>query len=201
MISCDTPRPGEEVRTSDSALLEGLRQRTPEACVALYDRFAEGIFRFAALRLPEDTQTAEEVVVQTFADAVRDIGRFNPKQSNLSAWLFGIARRRIQAEIRIRKRLKSVPLAAQIPLEQVAEAASQGDFATGVTERLVAKQKVAVLTEVLTETEMEALTLQSVEELSAREIGRIMGRSERAVHSLLHRARQKARERLAEDEE
>jgi len=39
-----------------------------------------------------------------------------------------------------------------------------------------------------------------VEELSAREVGQVIRRSERAVHSILHRARKKARERLVGDE-
>jgi DNA-directed RNA polymerase specialized sigma24 family protein len=44
------------------------------------------------------------------------------------------------------------------------------------------------------------LVLSSIEELSVKEIGRVVGRSERAVHSLLHRAKAKARERLADHE-
>jgi len=42
--------------------------------------------------------------------------------------------------------------------------------------------------------------LSCVEKLSAREIGQVIGRSERAVHSILHRARTKAREGLVGDE-
>jgi len=37
-----------------------------------------------------------------------------------------------------------------------------------------------------------------VDDLSVKEIGRILGRSEGAVESLLYRARHKARERLAD---
>ncbi len=51
----------------------------------------------------------------------------------------------------------------------------------------------------LSEAEMEALTLHYAHDFSEREISRIVGRSERAVHSLLHRAKQKARERLVRD--
>jgi RNA polymerase sigma-70 factor (ECF subfamily) len=184
----------------DAALLEGLRQNRPEACAALYDRFAPGIHRFAALRLSGDSQTAEDLVIQTLADAVRDIRRFNPRKSTLSAWLYGIARRRVQAEIRRRTMLKAVPLWAQIPIENLPQASDGRDLASEVVGRLEAQRLIAVMSVGLSDIEMEALTLSCVDQLSAREIGRILGRSERAVHSLLHRARRKAKERLAQDE-
>ncbi len=66
--------------------------------------------------------------------------------------------------------------------------------------RLEARRKVAALRSLLSEAEMEVLVLSCVEELSAREIGQVIGRSERAVHSILHRAKAKARERLVGDE-
>jgi DNA-directed RNA polymerase specialized sigma24 family protein len=48
---------------------------------------------------------------------------------------------------------------------------------------------------------MEVLVLQCVDELSVKDISHVVRRSERAVHSLLYRARQKARERLVQDAE
>jgi len=181
---------------SDSILLSGIRQTRPEAYAALYDRFASGIYRFAAARLAGDAQTAEEIAVQTLVDAVRDIARFNPRRSSLSVWLYGIARRRIQSEFRRSRRLKSVPTGAQIPLEGLPEMPTEEDLASVVVGRLEARRLVGTLAESLSGIELEVLTLQCIDQLSAREIGRIVGRSERAVHSLLHRARQKARERL-----
>ena len=46
---------------------------------------------------------------------------------------------------------------------------------------------------------MEVLVLHYVHQLSVAEIGVILKRSGRAVESLLHRAKPKARERLSED--
>ena len=67
---------------ADAALLEGLRARSPEACAALYDRYATGIHRFAVTRLG-DIGAAEDVVVETMAWVVRDIARFAPQQIHL----------------------------------------------------------------------------------------------------------------------
>ena len=63
-----------------------------------------------------------------------------------------------------------------------------------------AQRTMARLREILSQTELEVLLLFSVERLSAREIAHVVRRSERAVHSLLRRARAKARETLAADD-
>jgi RNA polymerase sigma factor (sigma-70 family) len=115
-------------------------------------------------------------------------------------WLYGVARRQIHNELRRQRRLKSVPAAAQTPLTNAVELSDGRDVADEVAARLQAQRAVAVLSEVLSDVELEVLVLSSIDELSIREIGLVVGRSERAVHSLLHRARTKARERLADDE-
>jgi len=188
------------VGDADAALARGLRGRAAEACAALYGRFARGLHRYAAAQLLGDTGLAEEVVVETLAEAVRDIQRFDPRRGSLAAWVFGIARRRVGLERRRQRRRKSVPPWAQVAMEAVGERGDGADVAAGAAERLEAQRQVARLRDALSEVEMEALVLSCVEELSAREMGKVMGRSVRGVHSILHRARRKARERLAEDD-
>lgn len=200
MAESDASQASRRKVEGEAALVRGLRSHEPEACSEFYDRFASRIHRFAASLLPGDAELAEEMVVQTLADAVRDVARFNPRRSTLSAWLYGIARRRIQAELRRRKRLKAVPESAQIPLESIAEQPDAQDMASSLAARLDAQRTVAALTGMLSTLEMEVLTLHCVDEMSLKEIGQAVGRSERAVHSLLCRARSKARERLAPDE-
>jgi len=58
---------------------------------------------------------------------------------------------------------------------------------------------MARLRERLSQPELEVLLLFSVERLSEREIAHVVRRSERAVHSLLHQAKRKAREVLSAD--
>ena len=185
---------------AEARLLAGLRERRPEACAELYERLSAGVLRFALVRLA-DVGAAEDTVVETMADAVRDIRRFDPKCSSLSAWVFGIARRRANLEIRRLKRRKSVPDSAQVPPESVLDVSDGSDLAASAAHRLDARQRVAALRSLLSDSEMEVLVLSCVEELSAREIGQVIGRSERAVHSILHRAKTKARERLVGDDD
>ncbi len=184
---------------ADARLAASLRERRPEACAELYDRFAPGVFRFAVTRLG-DVGSAEDTVVETMADAVRDVRRFNPRRASLSAWLLGIARRRVNLEIRRLRRRKSVPESVQVPVESVLDVSDETDIAEGTAQRLDARRKVAKLLGLLSGDEIEVLVLSCVEEMSAREVGQVIGRSERAVHSILHRAKTKARERLVGNE-
>jgi len=183
-----------------AALLPALCARSPEAWRDLYDRYAPGIHWFAVTLLLGDTETAKDVVVETMADAARRIGRFDPRESSLSTWLYGIARRCVQIEIRRQRRRKVVPAWAQVPLDAIAEQGDGGDLAADASARLDAQRKVGLLAMSLSDMEMELLTLSCIEELSTSEIGEVVGRSEQAVNSILYRARRKARERLAADD-
>jgi RNA polymerase sigma-70 factor (ECF subfamily) len=186
---------------AEAHLLAGLREGSAEAFAELHDRFARGLHRFAACRLPQGVQLAEDIVVQTLAKAVRNISRFDGRRATLAAWLYGIARWQIREEIRRRKRRKSVPQSAVVPIDEVAEEQDEHDLGAEAAARLEAQRQVRELAGVLSETEMEVLVLQCVDELSVKDISHVVRRSERAVHSLLHRARQKARERLVQDAE
>jgi RNA polymerase sigma-70 factor (ECF subfamily) len=202
MAESDAAQAGQRRgEAAEARLLSGLREGSAEAFAELHDRFAPGLHRFAASRLSQEMHLAEDIVVQTLAKAVRNIDRFDGRRATLAAWLYGIARWQIREEMRRRKRRKSVPQAAIVPIDEVAEDQDDRDLAAEAAARLDAQRQVRELAGVLLETEMEVLVLQCVDELSVKDISHVVRRSERAVHSLLHRARQKARERLVRDAE
>ena len=180
----------------DDDLLRGLREAAPEAITRLCEHFGPRLNRFAQAWLVGDGPAAEDVTVIALLDAVQNISRFDPSRSSLSSWLFGIARRKVQDELRRRRRRTAVPASSQVSADSVAETSTDGDMAETLSSRIAAQQQVTALARLLSSLEFEVLVLASVNELSAGEVGRIVGRSERAIHSILHRARKKARERL-----
>jgi RNA polymerase sigma-70 factor (ECF subfamily) len=184
---------------SEETLVQGLREGVPQASSELCRRFAPKLHRFAATRLGWDTELAEDIAIQALADGVRNIRRFNARKGTLATWLYGIAHRKIVGERRKQGRLKSAPASARVPLDEARDRASEGQAAERILGRVEAQQQVAEVAAVLSDVEFEVLALHCLDELSAREIGQIVGRSERAIHSLLHRARRKARERLMKD--
>ncbi len=185
----------------DAALLKGLVAGLPEAAREFCDRYGHRLLAFAAARFPHDRPLAEDIMLQTLAKATQHIRQFNPRKATLATWLYGIARQQIQNELRRQRRLKSVPPAAETHTETDAQIPDGRDMAALVAERIDAERRVLTLAEALSALELDVLTLSCIDQLSAREIGQVIGRSERAVHSLLHRARTKAREVLAAGEE
>jgi RNA polymerase sigma factor (sigma-70 family) len=147
------------------------------------------IFRYALSRTG-DTTMAEDIAVETFADALRALERFDHRLP-LKVWLFRIARCKIADEIRRRKRRKETPL-------EVAKALPLLDGSPEATVlRKEAQQQVRALILSLPELQREALLLQVVENLSIPEIALVLGKSPSAVNSLLGRARESLRRRGA----
>lgn len=181
----------------DAELAGRLRQADAGAQAELCDRFGPALHQYAASRLFGDQELAQEVMAETLVDAVRNIRRYNPRKSNLSAWLHGIARHRIQRQLRRQRRRQSVSSSSGIPLEALEGMPSAEDVAATATAHLDMRERVAYLSAILSDVEMEVLVLRCVGELSAREASRVMGRSTRAVETLFLRAKQKAREGLS----
>jgi len=196
--SAPDERDADEER--DTALVRQLREGAPAAAQELCDRFGPKLFAYAAARFAADQEVAKDLMIQSLAQAACNIGSFNPNKSTLTTWLYGIARQRIWYELRQRMRQKSIPTSVQSSLETLAETPDNRDMAAEVLARIEAERKIADLAATLSGIEFDVLVLSCLDNLPARQIGQIVGRSERAVHSLLHRARMKARERLVRDE-
>jgi len=193
--------PRETAATGDAAdlaLVRRVREGEEGAYAQLWRRFGQPLYGFAVSRLGGDGELAEEVVVHTLAAAVSGIGRFRPRRSTLSAWVYGIARRHICVELRRRRRRGSVPAAALVSLKAALARASD-DPTPALVARLEAFRKVDAMAQHLSDTEMEVLLLHFGEGLSVREVARVIGRSRRAADSVLHRAKSKVRERLVGD--
>ena len=180
-------------------LVRGLREADAAAQAELCDGFGPRISRYLASRLGPRADAAEDLMIQTLVEASRNISRFDPRKATFVAWIFGIARRQAQLELRRQRRRRSVPTSVQTSLDSVAEQSAPGDLAEATASRIEAKRQVSKLVGYLSGAEMEVLVLRCLHQLSVKEIGQVLGRSERAIDSLLHRAKRKARERLADD--
>jgi RNA polymerase sigma-70 factor (ECF subfamily) len=180
-------------------LVRGLRAGDSAAHAELCARFGRRLHRYIAALFGPRGEAAEDLMVEALVEAARNIGRFDDRKATFTAWLFGIARRQVQLELRRQRQRKLVPDSVQSPLDSLAEQPHTEDLADTTAARLQAERQVAKLVDYLSDTEMEVLVLRCMHELSIREIANVLGRSERAIDSLLDRAKRKARERLAED--
>lgn len=105
----------------DTQLMVSLVRGDPTALAALYDRYADVVYR-AAFRRLGDRQMAEEVVQDTWLALWDHAGSFDPTAGSLIAWLSTIARNRAVDRLRaLGRRPGALPLSAVFDTDPGAE--------------------------------------------------------------------------------
>lgn len=85
-------------------LVRGLRSGSASAWHALYDAFAERVWRSVARYMQPCPTDVADVVQETFIAAARSAHTFDPERGPLWAWLWGIARRQVALHFRREER-------------------------------------------------------------------------------------------------
>jgi len=139
------------------------------------------VYAYVAYRIGEGGD-AEDVTSATFERALRYRSTFDPRRGEPLSWLLGIARREIGSYFAQRP----------VHLTNEIDMAAPGDLADDAPARL---DLVAALRS-LDDAERELIALRYGADLTARQIGEVLGRKTNAVEVALHRARGKLREEL-----
>ena len=183
-------------QSRDSAAADG---KAADAFDRLYRDHVDRMYRFAQ-RLCGSPEDAKDLVQETFLSAYRSLKDFRG-ESSVSTWLYTIAAHACQ---RMRRKRKGEP-ERELSLDALIPTAD-GDMPLQVPgedlspqERLEHKQlRHSLFTAVhqLPKKYRMVLVLRDMEGLSAREVGAVMGLTERAVKSRLRRARLFVRHKL-----
>ena len=176
-------------QSRDSAAADA---RSVAAFDRLYRDHVDRMYRFAQ-RLCGSPEDAKDLVQETFLSAYRSLKDFRG-ESSVSTWLYTIAAHACQ---RMRRKRKGEP-ERELSLDALIPTAD-GDMPLQVPgedlspqERLEYKQLRHSLFSAVHQLPKKyrmVLVLRDMEGLSAREVGAVMGSTERAVKSRLHRAR------------
>jgi RNA polymerase sigma-70 factor (ECF subfamily) len=164
----------------DQTLAAPAREAPSEADLAfeeLYRSSRDDVHAYAA-GLLRDRFSAEEVTATAFERAFRKHHRFDPSRGSARAWLFGIARNAALDELRRRRR-------------QTALAADPADASACQEEIAGHGERRAVVLAALAGLEprdRELLSLRYGADLTARQIGELLGLKTNAVEVALHRA-------------
>jgi RNA polymerase sigma-70 factor (ECF subfamily) len=163
-----------------------LAARDEAALRELHALYARGVFAFARQRLRDDA-LAEEAVADTFFEVWRHAGRFRG-ESQLSTWIFGIARNVVSNALRARK-----PAA-----DELDEALPAGDLGTfeQVAQREL-RERMGHCLEGLSDVQRECLVLVFYEGLSLAEVAEVQGCPENTVKTRLFHARKNIKDCIA----
>ena len=136
---------------------------------------------------------AEELLQKTVFDAVRGRGSYDPSKGCPEDWVLGIARNNIRLEIRRRASRPSIngeissyfdAMDTKLLPDEVLERQEMTVIVRSALGRLESKEKAV-------------LEAKYIEDLSANDIARQMNTTEKAVYSLLYRAKISLRRELA----
>jgi RNA polymerase sigma factor (sigma-70 family) len=144
------------------------------------------VYAYAAYRVG-DGPDAEDVTSETFERGLRYRGSYDPAKGKPVAWLIGIARRVID------DRLEHAAL--ESPLEPP-EGITPGDLEQATVDRLALSEALGALDA----RDRELIALRYGADLTARQIGEVVGSRTNAVEVALHRALARLRVLLEDGE-
>lgn len=186
--------------TSPPAIsLDALRSGDSQALAALFEAYADRIYRLA-LSLLRDPSAAEDIVQETFVSAMTHLDRFEGR-SSLGTWLYRVG---YNASLDWLRRRRDEPLPPDEPgddTDSVPLPRSLVEWTLTPESRQAEGETAAELDRAigeLSEGLRVVFLLRDVDELSTQETAEALGLTEGAVKVRLHRARLALREKLAD---
>lgn len=165
---------------SDRLLLAGLRDQ-PELIGVLYQRHAQAVYRFLSRRA--GSAAAEDLVSEVFVAALSARDRVTDHESGSALpWLYGIAGNVLRHHFRDAK-----PGGAAAH-----DAGMDWDAVEARLDAQARRGELRAALSVLSPAERDLLLLVAWEELTPAEAARVVGISQVAARSRLHRARMRA---------
>lgn len=180
---------GQSVPRGDAGPAEELAlvaRTDSEAFAELYREHRETVFRYLRARCRDD-DLALELTAVTFEKALRAIPRYRTQGGGVVAWLLRIARN-AAADHERRQR----PLVPQwrVNTDGPSHEPSPEEVAVRTDER----RRLRLLVADLPGVQRDALALRFGADLTARQIGVVIGKSEEATQKLISRATARLRE-------
>lgn len=175
----------EEIR-----LLEGARQFDLDSLAAIYDRYSNGLYLYAA-RLLGNADLAEECVAETFARFLQALHNGGGPRDHLQAYLYRIAHNWITDVFRRQP--------VQVELDENLGREENGDTDATV-QREMEKQRVRAALQALTPDQRQVILLRFFEGWENEQVAAAVEKPVGAVKALQHRAIASLRRWLGEDQ-
>lgn len=174
---------------TDAELLRRVRAGDLSAWEQVYARCLPTVWRYVYLRAGGDRQLTEDVVSETILALVRQISGLTLCDGNLSGWLIAVARNKLGDQRRSAARVAAlVAKARDDGILPVASAAPEAALEVAET-----RQRVLAVMDGLPDDERLALEWKYIDGLSVGDIADRLARTEKAVESVLYRARRSFR--------
>ena len=182
----------DEKRRGDADLRGRLLSGDEEALQTFYEKYFSRLYRYIYYRVRRDHHHAEEVVNDTFLEALDKVDRYDPERGSMEAWLITLSRNRIRSNNSTMGRANDYETSwgmLEGELDTIfADLENAGEQEAKLEHEEVADTVGAVMGS-LPEEYSRLLEMKYVEDMSTREMAHLLEKTEKAVESKLTRAR------------
>lgn len=162
-------------------------KRNETKFIQLYNLYVDEIYQFAYLRTGFNIQQSEDLTQDIFLEVYTSIGKFRGLCSERT-WIFKIARNKLNDFYR--KQYKSYMDCIDINDEEVEAIADLSQDIESEILREYDNQLIKKCLDKISEHYKLIITLKYIDELSVKEIANLLGKTTKAVDSMLQRAKQ-----------
>lgn len=170
-----------------------MRRLDQQAWGDAYDKYVTSTYAFIAHLVAGDRTLAEELHQEAWLTAMSAIDQFAPDRGEFRGWLFGIAKRRVAMHFRKANGRSEKQLYVET---DEASAAGNALLPDDVIEEVERADAVRAALAELDESARDVLVNKYVDSMSVAEIADRVGKSPKAVESMLTRARSRLRSLL-----
>jgi RNA polymerase sigma-70 factor (ECF subfamily) len=172
------------------ALVKRAQAGDQAAIGAIYDRLAGRVYRFALFRVGNRADS-EDLMQRIFLKMIESLPRYQSRGIPFEAWFFRLARNSVIDHLRTLRTLQ--------PLQTLATVDRAGPGPEESAELAVEFQRLQAALRELSPLQREVIGYRFMADLSAREIGLVIGKREGTVRALQFRALQALRRSLASE--
>jgi len=181
--------------SDESDLVAALRIRDSRAWIAFYNSMVHGTYAFLWHLTGRNRAIAEDLNQETWLSAIESIDQFDDNRGALQGWLFGIARNKGVAHLRIRKVILGKGTSETVTPDSLVDTKRE-NLPPAIVERSERAALMRAALEILPSERRDVLRGKYVEGLSVKQLADRLGKSPKAIESLLTRSRGELREIL-----
>jgi len=165
---------------SDDYYVQSAQQGDQEAMAFIYDSHYPAVFRYIYYRI-RDQSSSEDLAAEVFVRMIEHIKSYRLRGKPILAWLYTIAHNLV-ADYFYEQSRGNVELPEDKLMENDPHQPAQ------VAERHQEKECLEKAMLHLTEEQRQLILLKFIEDYEVAEVAEVMGKNERAIRSLQHRA-------------
>lgn len=184
--------PVKHDRVDGAALLARIAKGDENALEEFYETYFSRLYRFVFYRVGRDHHHSEEVIHDTFMEAVEKAAQYNPSRGSVESWLITLSRNRIRSTNALMTRPHEYEKSWSMvdgELESLFADMNRNNMPEAALESEYLRTLVGSIMGSIPQEYSKLLEMKYISNLPVRDISKALHKTEKAVESQLTRAR------------